>query len=162
MALTIKNFVIESLKTFYEKLSTRFQETLVSGVNLKTVSGETLLGSGNVVIDWKDLSGVPSVFPVETHNHDDRYLKLSGGTLSGGITFKYGSNKTDQFIQFSSTDSNDPQTVYLGIRRPLSYGLSYKDNNYGKGNLFNFVTNNNEIRLPFLTCGILIKKSMII
>ena len=36
--------------------------------------------------------------------------------------------------------------------------ISYKDNNYGKGNLFNFVTNNNEIRLPFLTCGILIKK----
>ena len=87
MALTIKNFVIESLKTFYEKLSTRFQETLVSGVNLKTVSGETLLGSGNVVIDWKDLSGVPSAFPVETHNHDDRYLKLSGGTITGPIKF---------------------------------------------------------------------------
>ena len=141
MALTIKNFVIESLKTFYEKLSTRFQETLVSGVNLKTVSGETLLGSGNVVIDWKDLSGVPSVFPVETHNHDDRYLKLSGGTLDGGITFKYGSNKTDQFIQFSSTDSNDPQTVYLGIRRPVSsYGLCYKDNN---GNLYDIIHSGN-------------------
>ena len=39
--------------------------------------------------------------------------------------------------------------------------ISYKDNNYGKGNLFNFVTNNNEIRLPFLTCGILIKKSIL-
>ena len=88
MALTIKNFVIESLKTFYEKLSTRFQETLVSGVNLKTVSGETLLGSGNVVIDWKDLSGVPSVFPVETHNHDNRYLKLSGGNLTGGLSIQ--------------------------------------------------------------------------
>ena len=141
MALTIKNFVIESLKTFYEKLSTRFQETLVSGVNLKTVSGETLLGSGNVVIDWKDLSGVPSVFPVETHNHDDRYLKLSGGTLDGGITFKYGSNKTDQFIQFSSTDSSDSQTVYLGIRRPISsYGLCYKDNN---GNLYDIIHSGN-------------------
>ena len=141
MALTIKNFVIESLKTFYEKLSTRFQETLVSGVNLKTVSGETLLGSGNVVIDWKDLSGVPSVFPVETHNHDDRYLKLSGGTLDGGITFKYGSNRTDQFIQFSSTDSSDPQTVYLGIHRPVSsYGLCYKDNN---GNLYDIIHSGN-------------------
>ena len=85
MALTIKNFVIESLKTFYEKLSTRFQETLVSGVNLKTVSGETLLGSGNVVLDCKDLYGVPSVFPVETHNHDDRYLKVTGGTLIGRL-----------------------------------------------------------------------------
>ena len=92
MVLTIKNFVIESLKTFYEKLSTRFQETLVSGVNLKTVSGETLLGSGNVVIDWKDLSGVPSAFPVETHNHDDRYFKLTGGTITGPSKFSTSAN----------------------------------------------------------------------
>ena len=62
--------------------------------------------------------------------HSHPYLPLSGGTLSGSLIFKYGGNNSDQFIQFSSTDSSDPQTVYLGIRRPLSsYGLCYKDNN---------------------------------
>ena len=73
--------------------------------------------------------------------HSHPYLPLSGGTLSGGITFKYGANTTDQLIQFSSTDSSDPQTVYLGIRRPLSsYGPYYKDNN---GNWYNLIHSGN-------------------
>lgn len=80
-----------------------------------------------------------SDFATASHTHP--YLPLSGGTLSGGITFKYGSNNTDQFIQFSSTDSSDPQTVYLGIRRPLSsYGPCYKDNN---GNWYNLIHSGN-------------------
>ena len=116
MALTIKNFVIESLKTFYEKLSTRFQETLVSGVNLKTVSGETLLGSGNVVIDWKDLSGVPSVFPVETHNHDDRYLKLSGGTITGPIKFSNSANSNLSSNYLSAGGGYSSNSGRLGLK----------------------------------------------
>ena len=84
---------------------------------------------------------IKSSFASSSHNHDATYLKLSGGTLSGGIIFKYGANTSDQLIQFSSTDSSDSQTVYLGIRRPLSsYGPCYKDNS---GNWYSLIHTGN-------------------
>jgi hypothetical protein len=37
------------------------QDTLVSGTNIKTVGGETLLGSGDIslVVDWNDITNIP-------------------------------------------------------------------------------------------------------
>lgn len=36
--------------TLVEKLKTKFQETLVSGTNIKTINGESLLGSGDITV----------------------------------------------------------------------------------------------------------------
>ena len=114
-----------------------------NNLSIKTLMGTTAIGDADEPVYWNGSSFVKAgAYPTKASwNYDDRYLKLSGGTLSGEITFKYGSNHTDQFIQFSSTDSNDPQTVYLGIRRPISsYGLCYKDN---KGNLYDLIHSGN-------------------
>lgn len=36
-------------------------------------------------VDWSEISGKPTTFEPSAHNHDDRYLKLSGGTLTGTL-----------------------------------------------------------------------------
>lgn len=34
---------------------------------------------------WNDIANKPDSFPPATHSHDDRYLRLSGGTLTGAL-----------------------------------------------------------------------------
>ena len=77
-------------------------------------------------VAWSGITGKPSTFAPSSHTHS--YLPLSGGTITGDITFSYGMNTSDQMICFTAPSSDDPQTCYLGIRRPVdSYGPSYKD-----------------------------------
>jgi len=57
---------------------------------------------------WDDIAGKPSTFPVATHNHDDRYLKLSGGTMSGSITLNgnpivFGKSGSNAILNYSSS-----------------------------------------------------------
>ena len=42
--------------------------------------------------DWANLTNKPTTFPPATHNHDGTYLKLTGGTVTGNVTFKGSSN----------------------------------------------------------------------
>ena len=42
--------------------------------------------------DWANLANKPTAFPPATHNHDGTYLKLSGGTITGNVTFSGSSN----------------------------------------------------------------------
>lgn len=61
-----------SLKNLEQK-----QDKLISGLTLKTINGNSLLGSGNITISgggggastWDEISGKPSVFPPEAHDH---------------------------------------------------------------------------------------------
>jgi len=55
------------------------------------------------------------------------FYSKSGGSIGGEVSLVYGAASSDQMIRFSAAGS-DPQSVYLGIRRPVaSYGPSYKD-----------------------------------
>ena len=78
---------ISSLKAIVEDLDTTTgildtingkQETLVSGTNIKTVSGQSVLGSGDIVIDYTNLSNKPTIPTVPTNvsafNNDAGYL----------------------------------------------------------------------------------------
>ena len=47
-------------KTSVETLQTSKQDTLVSGTNIKTVNGQSLLGGGNVVV-VQEVSELPAV-----------------------------------------------------------------------------------------------------
>lgn len=61
-----------SLKNLEQK-----QDKLISGLTLKTINGNSLLGSGNITISgggggastWDEISGKPSVFPPTEHSH---------------------------------------------------------------------------------------------
>lgn len=54
------------------------------------------------------------------------YLPLSGGKMTGNITFNYGDHTSDQFIHFIASDNI---TYSFGIRRPASvYGLYFVNN----------------------------------
>lgn len=60
----------EELATKVDALSSK-QDTLVSGTNIKTINGETILGSGNLVIqsgtsNWDDIQGKPQFAEVAT------------------------------------------------------------------------------------------------
>lgn len=53
------------------------------------------------------------------------YLPLTGGTLTGGLTFSYGGATNDQWINFVASDN---VTYRLGIQRPFAnYGLAFYD-----------------------------------
>lgn len=62
----------EGLTLLWARIKSSFQEKLVSGTNIKTVNGNSLLGSGDMTIESGGVSG--------------DYLPLSGGTLSGNLT----------------------------------------------------------------------------
>lgn len=42
--------------------------------------------------DWANLTNKPTAFTPAEHNHDGTYLKLTGGTVTGNVTFKGTSN----------------------------------------------------------------------
>lgn len=52
------------------------QDDLVSGTNIKTINGESILGSGNISVsggsastDWADITNKPSAFTPSAHTH---------------------------------------------------------------------------------------------
>lgn len=68
------------------------QDTLVSGTNIKTINGETILGSGNLVIqsgtsNWDDIQGKPQFAGVATSgNYNDLTNKPTIPDVSGLAT----------------------------------------------------------------------------
>ena len=68
------------------------QDTLVSGTNIKTINGETILGSGNLVIqsgtsNWDDIQGKPQFAEVATSgNYNDLTNKPTIPDVSGLAT----------------------------------------------------------------------------
>ena len=68
------------------------QNTLVSGTNIKTINGETILGSGNLVIqsgtsNWDDIQGKPQFAEVATSgNYNDLINKPTIPDVSGLAT----------------------------------------------------------------------------
>lgn len=68
------------------------QDTLVSGTNIKTINGETILGSGNLVIqsgtsNWDDIQGKPQFAEVATSgDYNDLINKPTIPDVSGLAT----------------------------------------------------------------------------
>ena len=76
------------------------QEKLVSGTNIKTISNQSLIGSGNIIISYNDLSNKPTIPTVPTNvssfTNDSGYLtsadltsilaRISALEVAAGIT----------------------------------------------------------------------------
>lgn len=43
-------------------------------------------------VPWNGVTGKPSTFPPSSHNHDDRYIRNTGGTIQNGDLYMDGRN----------------------------------------------------------------------
>jgi len=119
------------------KDSSEFQETLVSGVNIKTVNGQSLLGPGDVVIQGGvgvTLSGDPSIyvnqtksFTITNYNVFSSYaVQVSAGSVSiTGDTINFTAPSTAQTVALTVT-MDDVATVFslsiqpAGVETPVN------------------------------------------
>lgn len=80
------------------------QDTLVSGTNIKTINGETILGSGNLVIqsgtsNWDDIQGKPQFAGVATSgNYNDLINKPTIPDVSDLATKQEIAGKQDTLV----------------------------------------------------------------
>lgn len=80
------------------------QNTLVSGTNIKTINGETILGSGNLVIqsgtsNWDDIQGKPQFAGVATSgNYNDLINKPTIPDVSDLATKQEIAGKQDTLV----------------------------------------------------------------
>lgn len=80
------------------------QNTLVSGTNIKTINGETILGSGNLVIqsgtsNWDDIQGKPQFAEVATSgNYNDLINKPTIPDVSDLATKQEIAGKQDTLV----------------------------------------------------------------
>ena len=80
------------------------QDTLVSGTNIKTINGETILGSGNLVIqsgtsNWDDIQGKPQFAEVATSgNYNDLTNKPTIPDVRGLATKQEIAGKQDTLV----------------------------------------------------------------
>lgn len=69
------------------------QDTLVSGTNIKTINGESVLGSGDIVIsgggstDWNDITNKPTIPTLQTNAFGDtnNYIYAKSGDVTYGV-----------------------------------------------------------------------------
>lgn len=69
------------------------QDTLVSGTNIKTINGESVLGSGDIVIsgggstDWNDITNKPTIPTLQTNAYGDtnNYIYAKAGDVTYGV-----------------------------------------------------------------------------
>lgn len=94
------------------KLRTKFQQTLISGTNIKTINNESLLGSGDIPV------GGGSVTSVGATNATNGGLSISGSpvTTSGTITIGHSnilsSAQTTQAVYPIKIDKNGHISAY--------------------------------------------------
>ena len=80
------------------------QDTLVSGTNIKTINGDSILGSGNLVIqsgtsNWDDIQGKPQFAEVATSgNYNDLINKPTIPDVSGLATKEEIAGKQDTLV----------------------------------------------------------------
>jgi hypothetical protein len=88
-------------------LITGKQDALVSGTSIKTVNGNSLLGSGNVAISGgAGLAGTATVTPPLASNEWRETITATGVTPSSKVALSIGAH--------ADTDENDPEFLDIG------------------------------------------------
>lgn len=105
------------------------------GMTIKTcktlrLDFETLLLNGTSIYDikipWSHVTSKPSTFPPSAHTHDDRYLKLAGGTMTGVIRAtnrggRWISGRDNCLIRSDDKTSTSYWTAILAIATVKGY-----------------------------------------
>lgn len=101
-------------------------------------------------VPWTGITGKPDTFPVATHDHDDRYLKLSGGTMTGVIERQYNAASNEPVLKIGSANkdiqifkvySNDIAT-YSDTVSGYGYALQYIGSGSGVSNYLRLIADN--------------------
>lgn len=93
------------------------QDTLVSGTNIKTVNGQSLLGAGNIEIqggtsNWDDITGKPEFAEVATSgSYNDLTNKPTIPDVSNLATKEELANKQDQLVSGTNIKTVNGQSL---------------------------------------------------
>ena len=115
------NFFNISLTTGqYITGANNIQQKLVSGTNIKTVNGQTLLGSGNIEISGEESNSITI---------DLGTLSSSGGTLSSEILSQINNNLGNKSITFEGTSNGMSFTTSSYAIAGNGLGVSFLQGN---------------------------------
>lgn len=115
------------------------QDTLVSGTNIKTINGETLLGEGNITIEGG--SGVnvvqttgTSTTDVMSQNAVTTALNNKANKTAAVGGYKFGSSSGNAYLQYTNVNnSNIGNSIYypkINGKAILTTNNIYATNNY--------------------------------
>lgn len=85
-------------------------------------------------VPWTGITGKPETFPVATHDHDDRYLKLAGNTTSTPVTGPIYIDGSGLFIRSKDATKNIWEVVGDGTAWSSNYGFYLQYYGAGSGN----------------------------
>jgi major membrane immunogen (membrane-anchored lipoprotein) len=76
-----------AVNSLYSGLATSKQDTLVSGTNIKTINGNSVLGSGNLVISGgTGLQGIHALIPLSSGNFISSQIQASSSASASAFT----------------------------------------------------------------------------
>ena len=124
------------------------QETLVSGTNIKTIGGTSLLGSGDVTVEAFP-SGTAMVFAqtsaptgwTKSTTHDNKALRLVSGTAGSGGTAAFTTALGTPTVTGSVSLSGSVGATTLSTAQLASHSHNVSYSNYGAsnyGNIYGF------------------------
>ena len=105
-------------KSEVDNLLTNKQDTLVSGTNIKTINGETLLGSGNIKIEASS-SGSDYVIEYQmptAENNYTWYRKYKSGWVEQGGCIPQGFGEAI-YVEFPIPMATDHNPIWISIQK---------------------------------------------
>jgi len=120
-------------------------------LNIGTLMGSTAIGDSDEPVYWSGSAFTKcGPFSSSSHTHDDRYLKLTGGTLTGVIERQYNAASNEPVLKIGSANkdiqifkvySNDIAN-YTDTVSGYGYSLQYIGSGSGVTNYLRFVADN--------------------
>lgn len=117
-----------ALTEFWAKCKAAFQDKLVSGTNIKTVNGESLLGSGDLTVaggaaDIRDASNTVSV--ATSTNTNVASITLPIGVWLVNSRLQYASNATGRRgTKLSTTSAESGNVLSTDVRNAVDGGTT--------------------------------------
>lgn len=120
---------LEDIRSGAEKGATALQEIpsdVVRSSNIKTINGESILGSGNIEIGSGDTSGGGSAYPVVNHSSSETLVTIAPNTfhiwdnVSGNLTIRLGAKidgiANEYLFQFTTAMGGASLTLQDNIK----------------------------------------------
>jgi hypothetical protein len=135
--------------------TTTYQPTLVSGTNIKTVNGNSLVGSGNVTTNPRTLASVNGSNLTGNTNQISAFYRIAGGTLVANntiyiknlLTKTAGTTSSTARIYINTSNSltGATQIATAGVMTSTNYHQRFERNIFFDGTNLNIYSPSNGI-----------------